>query len=150
VRKLPAYPTPQDAPSPDAYAITARELTNLGLTLLKQHRYAEAESVLRESLAIREEKLPDDWLRFHTMSALGDALLGQQKYVEARRSLLRGYEGMKQREAKIPPHAKKTLAEAADRIVRLYEATGRAEQASVWRRKLPREVAPPPRPKSPP
>src|SRR5205823_5426417 len=36
-------------------------LSALGLNLLKQQRYVEAEPLLRECLAIREKQLPDAW-----------------------------------------------------------------------------------------
>jgi tetratricopeptide (TPR) repeat protein len=118
-------------------ADTADLLAKFGKTLLALDRYAEAEPVLRECLAIRAEKLPDDWLRFNAVSMLGGALLGQKKYAEAEPLLLQGYEGMKQREATIPPGRKVRLPEAAERLVRLYEATGRPDEARAWRAKLP-------------
>ncbi len=37
------------------------------------------------------------------MSLLGGALLGQGRYAEAEPLVIGGYEGMKAREAKIPP-----------------------------------------------
>ena len=77
----------------------------LGLNLLKQQRYAEAEPLLRECLKFREQNEPDDWTTFNTKSLLGGSLLGQKKYAEAEPLLLAGYEGMKQREEKIPPHS---------------------------------------------
>jgi hypothetical protein len=103
---------------------------------LKQHKYGEAEPVLRECLAIRAEKLPDNWLRFNAISMLGGALLGQKKYAEAEPLLLQGYDGMKQREATIPPAGKARLPEAAERLVALYAATGKKDQAAEWRQKL--------------
>jgi eukaryotic-like serine/threonine-protein kinase len=96
-----------------------------------------AEPILRECLAIREQELPDDWRRSNALSLLGGALLGQKQYAEAEPLLRQGYEGMKQREAKIPEPAKVRLAEAAERLVRLYEATNRPDKARTWREKLP-------------
>jgi tetratricopeptide (TPR) repeat protein len=55
-------------------------LAPLGLNLLKQQKYAEAEPLLRDCLAIREQKQPDDWTTFNTRSLLGGSLLGQKKY----------------------------------------------------------------------
>jgi tetratricopeptide (TPR) repeat protein len=120
-------------------ADTAGVLASLGLHLLKQQRYTEAEPLLCECLAIREQKLPDNWLRFNAMSLRGGALLGQQKYPEAEPLLLQGYEGMQQREAQIPPLGKRRLAEAIERLVQLYEATQQPEKARAWREKLPPE-----------
>jgi serine/threonine protein kinase/tetratricopeptide (TPR) repeat protein len=111
-------------------------LAKLGLNLLKQERYVEAEPLLRECLAIREKQLPDDWRRFNTLSQLGGALLGQKNYADAEALLLEGYEGMKQREAKIPSEGKIRVTEAIERIVRLYEATEQTDKARTWRDKL--------------
>ncbi len=117
-------------------AATANLLAALGHNLLKQQRYADAEPVLRECLAVRDKQLPDDWLRFNTLSLVGASLLGQKKYAEAEPLLLQGYEGMKQREAKIPANGKIRLPEALERLVQLYEATGQKDQADSWRKKL--------------
>ena len=49
---------------------------------------------------------------------------------------MEGYEGMKQRAAKIPPASRVRLTEALQRIVELYESTDRPEQAEKWRKEL--------------
>ena len=87
----------------EASAEAAELQVVLAVNLLKQQRYAEAEPLLRECLKIREQNEPDDWKTFNTKSLLGGSLLGQKKYAEAEPLLLAGYEGMKQREGKIPP-----------------------------------------------
>ena len=61
--------------------------------------------------------------------------LGQKKYAKAEPLLLSGYEGLKAREARIPVPAKIRLTEAIDRLVQLYEAWGKPEQAAQWREK---------------
>ena len=50
---------------------------------------------------------------------------------------MQGYEGMKQREATIPAWAHARLREAVERLVELYEAWEKPEQAKQWRAKLP-------------
>ncbi len=77
-------------------------LARSSVQLLQIKAYADAEPLLRESLAIREKTEPDLWSTFNTKSMLGGALLGQQKYAEAEPLLLAGYDGMKQREAADP------------------------------------------------
>jgi hypothetical protein len=67
---------------------------------------------------------------------LGGSLLGQKKYADAEPLLLAGYEGMKQREDKIPPVGKIRLTEALERLVQLYDATEQKEKAAEWRKKL--------------
>jgi tetratricopeptide (TPR) repeat protein len=113
----------------------ARTLASVGLCLLKEKKFVEAESLLRESCAIYERKLPDAWERFLALSLLGGSLLGQQKYAEAEPLVLRGYEGMRQREAKMPADAKKYLTETLDRLVQLYDAWGQKDKADEWRKK---------------
>jgi serine/threonine protein kinase len=103
---------------------------------LRAQRWGEAEAEAREGLDARTRKAPDDWARFHTASLLGASLTGQEKYAEAEPLLIGGYEGLKAREAKIPPQAKPRLTEAAERVVRLYEAWSKPEQAALWKAKL--------------
>ena len=114
----------------------AGTLAMLGKVELNLKKYAEAEPPLRECLAIRDKKLPDDWSRFNAMSLSGAVLAGQKKYAEAEPLLIQGYEGLKARAAKIPAPGKSNLAEAAERIVRLYEAWGKPEKAAEWRKRL--------------
>jgi tetratricopeptide (TPR) repeat protein len=114
---------------------------SLAASLLKQRRYAEAEPLLRDGLKFREQNEPDGWTTFNAKSLLGGSLLGQKEYDEAEPLLLAGYQGMKQREGKIPPFAKVRLTEAVERLVQLYVAWGRIEKAAEWRAKLPPAAA---------
>jgi tetratricopeptide (TPR) repeat protein/tRNA A-37 threonylcarbamoyl transferase component Bud32 len=118
------------------HPITLQIMNNLAGAYLDARRWAEAERTARECLRLREKKQTDDWLRFHTMSQLGAALAGQKKYNEAEPLILAGYEGLKAREAQIPAPAQSRLAEAAARVVRLYEAWDKPVQATAWKTKL--------------
>jgi hypothetical protein len=88
------------------------------------------------SASFARKRSPDAWTTFNTRSMLGGALLGQKKYADAEPLLLQGYEGMKERETKIPAQGKIRLTEALERLVQLYEATGKKDQAAEWRKKL--------------
>ena len=68
---------PKDSPQ------LAGLLAQIGLSLLQQKKWTEAEPLLRECLAIREKTQPDVWSTFNTKSLLGGALLGQKKYADA-------------------------------------------------------------------
>jgi eukaryotic-like serine/threonine-protein kinase len=114
----------------------AAELALLGQTQLQHNNWTDAEAVLRECLAIREKQQPDAWNTFNTKSMLGGALAGQQKYADAEPLLLAGYEGMKRREAKIPLPGKVRLREAVERLVNLYDAWGKKDEADKWRKVL--------------
>ncbi len=108
-------------------------LAQVSLDLIGCGQHAAAEPLLRECLAIREKTQPDNWLTFNTQSMLGRALLGQKKYADAEPLLLAGYEGMKQRQKTIPPAGMIRLPEAARRLVQLYEATDKKDEAARWR-----------------
>jgi tetratricopeptide (TPR) repeat protein len=121
---------PKDSPE------LAGVLAQVSSILLQVKACVEAEPLLRECLAIREKTQPDVWNTFGARSMLGGALLGQKKCAEAEPLILGGYEGMKRREATIPPQGKVYLTQALERLVQLYEATAKPDQAARWRKEL--------------
>jgi tetratricopeptide (TPR) repeat protein len=112
-----------------------------GLTLLRCRAWNEAEVLLREALAIRQQHEPDAWTTCNTQSMLGEALAGQQKYAEAEPLLEQGYEGLQQRDAQIPPQGQSRLAEAVERLIAFHEAIGKPEEAARWRQELESRTA---------
>jgi tetratricopeptide (TPR) repeat protein/tRNA A-37 threonylcarbamoyl transferase component Bud32 len=122
--------------SPKESPQVATALAQAGLTLLKLKMHASAEPMLRECVAIRQKNEPDSWKTFAAESLLGGALLGQRKYAEAEPRLVAGYEGMKRRESTILPDGTERVTQALERLVQLYEATGKPEQAAKWRKEL--------------
>jgi serine/threonine protein kinase/tetratricopeptide (TPR) repeat protein len=117
---------PKDSPQ------LANLLAQIGLGLLEQQEWAEAEPLLRECLTIREKTQPDVWNTFNAQAMLGAALLGQKKHADAEPLLRKGYEGMKQREEAIPSPSKKLLPETIGRLIELYSVTNRPEEAKRW------------------
>jgi hypothetical protein len=124
----------------------ASDLAKAAATLLELEAVDEAESILRECLAIREQSKPDAWTTFNTKSMLGGALLHQgkkllsgspeaatEKFSESEQLLLDGYAGMKSREARMPSDAKPRLQEAVERLVDLYEVWNKPVELSKWR-----------------
>jgi serine/threonine protein kinase len=122
-------------------------LDEIGLNLLRHGQYAEAETVVRECLTIREKSKPDAWTTFYAKSVLGATLLGQQKYDQAEPLLIAGYEGMKARRNQIPLQGQASFVESAQRLVQLYEAWGKASEAARWRKE--QRIVQPPRPPEP-
>jgi tetratricopeptide (TPR) repeat protein len=115
----------------------AYTLSRLGECLLRQGKFAEAAPLLQESLAIFEKQQPGRSATFLAQSLLGWALLGQQRYVQAESLLVGAYEGLTRRGAGRASDSRgESLREAGERVVRLYEAWGRPEQAAQWREKL--------------
>jgi tetratricopeptide (TPR) repeat protein len=105
----------------------ADDLVSLGQVLLEQERWSEAEPLRREAGAIRAKAAPNDWQRYHVMSLLRGALLGQGRYAEAEPAVVKGYQGMKAREPRIPAPNRTRLREATERVVHLYEGWGRPD-----------------------
>jgi len=133
-------------------AAYAAELALLGDNLLRQKKFADAETVLRECLAIREKTQPQLWTTFNTQSALGGALADQMKYADAEPLLLKGFAGLKAREASIPPTIKSDrFAAAADRLVALYTALNKPAEVKKWQAERARHPSIPSAPtKAPP
>ncbi len=119
----------------------ANQLASLAHNLLEQKKYAEAEPVARDCLAIQTAKEPDAWTTFHAQSLLGGALLGQAKHTDAETRLLQGYEGMKAREATIPSDSRPCLIQSLERLAELYETWGKETEAARWRKELAGEKA---------
>jgi serine/threonine protein kinase/Tfp pilus assembly protein PilF len=120
---------------------SSNHLAMLGQNLLQQKKYSDAKPILRECLAIRSEMLPDDWRTFNTKSMLGGCLLGQKRFAEAEPLLLAGFEGMMQREAKIPKDGKVRIIETLERLVNLYGQMEKKDDATKWRKRLESRLA---------
>jgi hypothetical protein len=101
--------------------------------LLFQKKPADSELKLRECLAIRQKTEPDDWTTFDTKSLLGEALLDEQKFAAAEPMLLSGYEGMKIHRDANSNSEKSRLTKALERLVNLYDAWGKPDEAKRWR-----------------
>jgi hypothetical protein len=67
---------------------------------------------------------------------LGASLGGQRKYAEAEPLLLSGYGGMILKESTISPAERSNIAEAGDRIVKLYQNWDKPDVAAEWLQKL--------------
>jgi tetratricopeptide (TPR) repeat protein/tRNA A-37 threonylcarbamoyl transferase component Bud32 len=114
----------------------ARLQATVAVDLLKHGQPAFAESNLRDCLAIRDKLEPIAWTTFNTQSLLGAALLEQHKYAEAKPLLLAGLAGMQKRVADIPLQYQIRVQEAMERLVKLFEATGKSADATRWKNEL--------------
>jgi serine/threonine protein kinase/tetratricopeptide (TPR) repeat protein len=117
-------------------------LSGLGSNLVRQQKYADAEPILRESVAILQKNHPETWEKFRAQSLLGAALMGQQKYTEAEPHLVQGYQGMKKLE-KSQGHKPHGPSEALERLVQLYDAWDKPDEAAKWRKELEKMKAQP-------
>jgi serine/threonine protein kinase len=122
----------------DAVTITLK--TVLAQCLQRLGRLDEAIALYRECLAAREQITPDAWSRYNVMSLLGGALLARREFSEAEQLLEAGYEGLTVRAPTIAARAKHNLHDAGWRVVRLYEAWGKPDEATRWRARLDGEA----------
>jgi tetratricopeptide (TPR) repeat protein/predicted Ser/Thr protein kinase len=115
---------------------TASTAIGLSLLWLEQKKYRQAEPLLREVISMCEKVRPDAWSRFQSQSLLGASLAGQMRYSDAEPLLLSGYRGLVEREKNIPAVDRNVVAQAGDRIVKLYEDWRKFEKAAEWRLRL--------------
>lgn len=120
---------------------TVNVLVSLAKARLTGHRYGEAATLLQEALSAQENTNADAWERFESQSLLGASFTGQSKFAQAEPLLISGYQGLVDRQAKIPWDSRSAPQEAVQRIVQLYEAWGKPEKAAAWRDKVRAAVA---------
>ena len=90
--------------------------------------------MLREALALPADPQPAGWRRPLASSLLGECLLGRHRFAEAEPLLVAGFEGIAALASSVPPRDRPLdVPEAGDRVVRLYLAWGKPEEADAWR-----------------
>ena len=111
---------------PNVAAVTV----NLGATQREAGDQPAAERTLRDAIRLQESVLPPGhWQRADAQSLLGETLCDQRKFAEAEPLLLGAVESL----ARAPAAAQTRHAEAVARIVKLYERSGRTDEAARWR-----------------
>jgi eukaryotic-like serine/threonine-protein kinase len=111
----------------------AVSLLNLADMLCLERKPAEAEPIAREALAIFRKALPAGHMyTAEAESVLGGCLALSQHYGEAEPLLLGSYPLLKAKTGDRSPETRKAL----QRIVRLYEAWGKPDQAASYRTEL--------------
>jgi tetratricopeptide (TPR) repeat protein len=111
----------------------AYALVLLGDRKVHLDKPAEAETVLWESLELRRQELAEgNWLIGSTESILGESLTMQGRFAEAEPLLRRGCGTM----AKDPEAPDQNKREGVERLVKLYEAWGKLEQAAEFKAAL--------------
>jgi serine/threonine protein kinase len=105
--------------------VVGRTLIALGRVVLNKGAAKEAETLLREALDQNAlSRVP--WRFAYCRNLLGGCLTAQSKYKEAEELLLGEHEHLKAAPVR-------RLREALGRIVKLYEAWNRPEEARKWR-----------------
>jgi serine/threonine protein kinase/tetratricopeptide (TPR) repeat protein len=114
---------------------TIESLAGLAGLLQERGKLIDAETLAREGLSLCGKRLSDDWRIFDSRARLGGILLAQRRYADAEPLLLAGYDGLKQREERIPANSRRRLKETARQLAQLFDAIARPDQAAEWRKK---------------
>ncbi|MCP3963877.1 MAG: serine/threonine protein kinase [bacterium] len=110
----------------------ARSLLGLSRVLLAAGRPGEAEPAFRESLEMWRQ-WPDEWLmRAGTQSLLGGCLTELERYAESEPLLVESHAAFEEKRTASHPSTKR----AVGRLIGLYEAWGRPEEAARYRARL--------------
>ena len=114
-----------------------QRLAALGLDLLGQKKYTEAEPILRECLELREKLLEEKqaslWQVANEKSMLGEALLRQNKPAEAEPLLVAGYEGLKQDDGPgVGVASDERMTEAIERLIDVARARNKPDDVKKW------------------
>lgn len=114
-------------------------LAMLGWALSETGQAEEAEPLLRQCVDLRRASLPEHWLTANTESLLGGCLTELARYDEAEELLLDSYNQMKA----APDVIARRVLQAVDRLVHLYSAWGKEDEAKRWQA-LRDTIVPPP------
>ena len=118
----------------DHHLRTAQALGTMGQLLTERGEAAQAEPLLRKSCAIHRRLEPSDektWLIAQADGTLGDCLTALRRFDEAGSLLLESYKTIQSARGD-PYFGTRT---ALDRIIALYEAWDKPDQADQWRTK---------------
>ncbi len=104
----------------------------LGAMLTKKQQFPEAEDFLRKAQAYRNASSPSKWQTANTESLLGECLRQQRKFQDAEPFLLDSLVKI-ERASDVPVLYHRR---ALERIIGLYDAWGKPDQAAPFRDKL--------------
>jgi serine/threonine-protein kinase len=117
----------------DTHTAIAVSMQYLGRSLGHMDSVAAGERWLRESLALRKRNLPPGhWLLASSESALGENLVLARRFPEAERMLLSAESRLVESRGEKSP----IVRDVRERIVALYDAWGKSEEAAKWRARL--------------
>jgi hypothetical protein len=114
----------------------------LGQCRLMLRKHADAEEPLRDALATFEKRQGDSVVRYETESLLGSALAGQKNTADAEALLVHSATALKDRTGDASAAVRQAAIAAVQRLVDLYEACDRHEDAAQWRKELARLESP--------
>ncbi len=119
-----------DSDSPDL----GWSLVGLGRLLLARGRPGEAEPLIQEAIRLYEASFEEPhWRTAEARTLLGEVRLAQGEFEEAESLLLEGYRVVRE---ELDPGHRRTV-DALNRIIRMYEAWGKADLVARYRAMVP-------------
>jgi len=115
----------------DANALVAAQ-TDLGRTLIQEHKMKEAESLFVSALQVCKESNNSSWTYYYATSALGACLLEEHKVSEGEPLLRKGCEGMQQKIDNMQPEQVPYFAQALDRLILHYNESNKHDEMRKW------------------
>ena len=104
-------------------------LASLGHFHLKHERYSEAEPLFREVLEITRTAVPENhWRIYQFNSLIGKSLIGQGRFTEAEKLVVRACHHMMDN-PRVPKHVARKSLEA---VIKLYSAWGKTDEAARY------------------
>ncbi|MEL7500595.1 MAG: serine/threonine-protein kinase [Planctomycetota bacterium] len=100
---------------------------------LSLNQFQQAKQVLIKGLESRTRTIPNHWLRYNTMSLLGETHLKLDELETAEKLLLESYENMLGQQTRIPKRALNRLDQARARLVQLYTVLGKPDLVAKYR-----------------
>lgn len=125
-------------------AFYASELAFLARLLIFQKKWEQAEKTLEACQAIREQQQPEAWVRFNSLSMLGQVRLARarllppgperaRQFAGIEEILLSSFRALQSKHGTIPAEFRNTrLQEAADRLVDFYQEVNQWDQVAKW------------------
>jgi hypothetical protein len=122
----------------------ATGMAKVAKTLLDAEQWSEAEPVVNEAWQLRRLHEPDAWTTFNLQSVLGGVWLKLGRAAQAEAMIVAGYQGLQERQDKIPAGARsERLREALDRTIAVYTELQQPEQVAKYQ--TLRDAAPSPK-----
>ncbi len=109
--------------------LLANLLAQLGLSLIQQENWGEAESLLVDCLAIRQEIQPDQWTTFSSQARLRGAI-GPSQICRGRAATACRFSRHEGSPSQSASQRQQATAEVLERLGRLYDAINQPDEAA--------------------
>lgn len=122
----------RNEPSDEMHAAIT-SVYRLGTAALKAKEYEKSMLYLSRCYESERKYFSDNWSTYDTQSCLGEAQLRCGEIAKAKRNLTAGFEGLMQRQSKIPKSEDTILTDSIKRMIILAETDGSTQDLKKWK-----------------